>query len=130
MCTRGREPGTDPVLPSVGPPVGDGDAVAALGAVGSDRDQLEAVGAALETADRLRRDPHDVPLRELDDVVARPHTAGAGDDDVDLLLLAVVVADRRPEPRRIAGVAAGGVFGGEMRAGGVVVGVGDATAGG
>src|SRR5438067_306998 len=62
------------VARSVGPEVLDHLAVAALGTVAADRDQLKALGPPFERADDLRRNAEHVPLAHVDDLVvqARP----------------------------------------------------------
>ena len=52
-----------PSAASVRPPVLDHRSVAFLGAVGADRDHLEAVGAGTERAHDVGGHPHDVPRR-------------------------------------------------------------------
>src|SRR5439155_1258692 len=89
----------------LGPEVRGRHAVAALGPIGADRDHLEAVGARLERADDLRREADDVPPAQLDDLVVELDPAGAVDDDVHLLLLAVVVPHRRADAGPVAEVA-------------------------
>jgi hypothetical protein len=70
---------------AVRPPVADELAVAALGPVGADGDELEAVGAALEAAHDRRSDPDAAPALEIDHLVVEGDPAGAADDDVGLL---------------------------------------------
>src|SRR5262249_25123320 len=81
--------------PSIGPADRPGAAAAALGPVRADRDQLDALVARLDRADDLRADPHDVPPAQLAHLVVELDPARAADDDVRLLLLAVVVPRRR-----------------------------------
>jgi hypothetical protein len=107
---------------SVGPPVADELAVAAIGAVGAERDDLEAVRAALEPADDREGDADAVPALEVDHLVAQAHPAGTADDDAALLLLAVGAAEAdaevvgaevlAPEARlaRVTGTLGGGVL--------------------
>src|SRR3954463_1574529 len=80
-------------------------AVATLGLGSADCDELQAIGTGLECADGLRRDAHHIPLAELDDLAVNEHPPVAGNDDVSLLLLAVLVAVLAAEVRRIAEVA-------------------------
>src|SRR6185312_8194308 len=89
---------------SLRPEVLDHHAVAALGAVGADRDDLEPLRPCPEAADDVGRDAHHVPLAQVVHLVVEPNLAGSADDDVDLLLLAMVVAHGRPEVSRIAEV--------------------------
>ena len=67
----------------------DEDAVAALGAIGADSDQLEAVVAGLEGPHRFGINANNVPAAERADLVVEPDVAGAADDDVGLLLFAM-----------------------------------------
>src|SRR3954471_5705511 len=101
---------------SVGPEVLHELAVAALGPVGADRDDLKALRAALEGAHDRRRDAHDVPALEVDHLVVEAHAAGSADDDVRLLLLAVAMSVRRLEVRRVAEVGDAEVVGVEVLA--------------
>src|SRR5215207_9516656 len=65
--------------------------IAALGLRATDRDHVHAVRARLEGADHFGRDANDVPLANVLDLVIEAHTAGAGDDDIRLLLLSMLV---------------------------------------
>src|SRR3954454_3186963 len=94
-----------PAVASVGPPVLGGDAVAALRPVGADRQDLETVGPALECAHRARGDAHDVPPSQAHDVVVELDPARPVDHDVDLLLLAMAVTQRRAKAGPVAEVA-------------------------
>ena len=87
------------------PEVLDHLAVAALGAVGADRDDLEPLGAALEPARDSGRDADHIPRAQVDDLVVELDLPRAADDDVRLLLLAVAVAERGPVARAVAEVA-------------------------
>ena len=80
-------------------------AVAALRLRSADRDDLEPVRAGRERAQHRRRHAHQAPPADLDDLAVEQQLARAGDDEVRLLLLAVAVADRAPEVRRVAPVA-------------------------
>ena len=75
-------------------------AVAALGLIGADGDQLEAVGAGLEGPHdaRARRGRRPTPRADAD-LVVEPDPARAADDDVGLLLLAVACGRARAEAR-------------------------------
>src|SRR5215210_6399368 len=84
-------------LPGIGEPL----AVAALGPAAADADHVEAVRAGLERADDRRRDAQDVPRGDLDDLAVEAGTARAGDDHVDLLLLAMPVAPRHAGSRLV-----------------------------
>src|SRR5688572_854479 len=75
--------------------------VASLRLAAADADQLQPVRAGLERAHDGRRDAQHVPRNELDDLVAELGAAGAGDDDVGLLLLAMPVAPRHAGSRRV-----------------------------
>src|SRR4051794_14968587 len=67
---------------------------------GAEREVLEPVRACLEVPHRALRDADRVPLRELDDLVLDLDPAGAADDDVDLLLGLVLVAEGDAEAGR------------------------------
>jgi hypothetical protein len=56
------------------------------------------------------RDPDRVPGAQLDDVVVELHPHAAADDDVDLLLRAVAVAERLAEAGRHAEVRQAGLL--------------------
>ena len=101
----------------VRPPVGRRHAVAALGPVGADGDDLQPVRASLERAHDLRGHAHDVPLAKLDDAVVELHPPRARDHHVRLLLLAMTVAHGRAEAGRVAKVADPEVLGIELAAG-------------
>jgi hypothetical protein len=64
-------------------------AVAALGTIGADCDQLETLVAGLEGPHRFGADANNVPAAERADLVVEPDVAGATDDDVGLLLFAM-----------------------------------------
>src|SRR4051794_33548740 len=64
------------------------------------RQQLHAVGAGLELADRRRRDADDVAGAQVEELVVDLRAAGAGEDDVHLLGLPMAMA----EPGPLAGV--------------------------
>ncbi len=76
-----------------------------LGLRAADGDQVEAFRASLEGAHDGRGDADDVPRADVADLVVEPYAAGAGDDHVGLLLLAVRVRRRAAEVRRVAPVA-------------------------
>ena len=61
---------------------------------------LAPVRAALHVAHRVLVEADRVPLLELDDLVVDLHAGGAFDDDVDLFLARVFVAEGDPKPRR------------------------------
>src|SRR5664280_1513617 len=90
---------------SVRPPVRDWSSVAVLGPRAADGDDLEPLGAALKRPHHLRGDPYHIPLAQLDDLLVELHAPGAADDDVGLLLLAVVVTHSRPIAGRVVEVA-------------------------
>src|SRR5262249_53157138 len=63
-------------------------------------EHLGAVGAALHAAGEAGADAHGVPGAELEDVVLELDPGVAVDDDVDLLLLGVAVAEGDAVARR------------------------------
>src|SRR5690242_12217244 len=87
---------------SVRPGGGGADAVAFLGLRAADGDDVEPFGAGLECSDDLGRDADDIPGPELAGFVVEQDSAGAGDDDVCLLLLLVAVGHRAAQVRRVA----------------------------
>src|SRR3954447_13449988 len=93
-----RSSGLSPLTGLVRPPALEHLAIALDVRPGGE--QLHAVGARLELAHRGRRDAHDVPRAQLDDLLVDLHAAGPGEDDVHLLGLPVAVA----EPGSLAGV--------------------------
>jgi hypothetical protein len=64
----------------------------------AEQNQLGAVGSALERAHGLLVDPDGIARHELEDVVVEPEPRGAAQQDVDLLLLRVAMAERHAEP--------------------------------
>ena len=65
---------------------------------GAEGQVLDPVGPGLHLAHRALREADRVPLGEFDDLVLDLDAGGAADDDVDLLLGLVLVAERDPEP--------------------------------
>ena len=96
----GRARGAAP-LGLVGPPALHELAVAVV--AGAEREHLEVgVGAGLERAHHLGRDADRIARPELDDLVVELDAAGAGEHDVDLLGVLVLV----PEGLALAGLEA------------------------
>src|SRR4029077_20356097 len=100
----------------VSPPILHAHPVAVLRAVGADRDQLQTVGARLEAAHGARRHAYHIPAAQVHDVIVELDPPRAAQHHVGLLLLAVVVAERRAEARAEAEVAHAEVLGVDMRA--------------
>src|SRR5919201_5476656 len=67
------------------------DGVAAVGTIGADGDQLEAVVSGFERPHRCGVDANDIPAAELADLVVESDVSGAAGDDVGLLLFAVAM---------------------------------------
>src|SRR3954454_13258673 len=103
--------------PSVRPPVAVDLAVAALGTVGADREQLEPVGSGGEAAHGGGRHADEVPAADVVDVVVELDLPRSADHDVDLLLLAVAVADWQVHVRLVAHPRHAEVLGLEVLAG-------------
>src|SRR6185437_6437541 len=97
-------------LTSVAPPALLDLRVPRAGVWRTDRDQLDAFGAGLEPTRRLLRDAYRIPLLQLDDLVLELDPHAPVDDEVDLLLGLVPVAERNPEVRRQSLVADPGVL--------------------
>src|SRR5919197_1918539 len=76
----------------------------------TDDDDLEAVGPGLVASPRAGRDPHRVPLLELDDLVVELHPPAPAHDHVHLLLRLVRVTVRKAIAGRDALVAQGGLL--------------------
>ena len=72
------------------------------------------LGAGLEGAGDLGRDPDRVERLDLDDLVVELHPAGAAEDDVDLLGLLVLVAERAALARLQPVMADAGLLGVEV----------------
>src|SRR5438067_182791 len=70
------------------------DAVAAVWAVGADRDQLEAVVSGFEGSHRCGVDANNIPAAEVADLVVESDLTGSADDDVGLFLFAVAMRFR------------------------------------
>src|SRR5829696_6632542 len=87
--------------PGVGPRRLGEHAVALFGLRAADGDQLQSLGPGLEGTHDPRRDPDDVPRADVAHLVVEPDAAGARHDDVGLLLLAVAVAARVAQVRRV-----------------------------
>src|SRR4029079_10195488 len=77
--------------------------------------QFQTVWPALEGTHRARRDPHYIPLLEIDDLVVELDSSRAADDQIDLLLLSMAVADATAVVRAVAEEAEAEVFRVEMR---------------
>ena len=80
------------------PPVGNHLGVARIGAR-AEGEVLDAVRACLDGPHRVLRDPDRVPLAELHDLVLDLDPRRALDDDVDLFLVRVLVAEGHSEVR-------------------------------
>src|SRR5437660_635988 len=98
---RGRRPHRSAWLFHAGPGRGCADAIALLGLGAADGDDVEPGGAGLECSDDLGRDADDIPGPELLGLVVEQDPAGAGDDDVGLLLLLVAVSHRAAQVRGV-----------------------------
>src|SRR4029077_10352497 len=83
-----------------GPPPRHELAVVRLAEGRAEGDQRDPVGACLEVAHYARADPEDVPLPQIVHIVVEFDPARALGDHVDLLLLRVLVPERRAEPGR------------------------------
>src|SRR5581483_7119729 len=66
---------------------------------GAEGEVLAALGAGLHVPHGFLAEADRVPLLQLDDLVVDLHAGRAADDDVDLLLVGVLVAERDPEAR-------------------------------
>src|SRR5919199_453286 len=76
----------------------------------ADDDDLEALPPGLVASPRTGRDPHRVPLLELDDLVVELHPPAPTQDHVHLLLLPVRVAVRKAIAGRDTLVAQAGLL--------------------
>ncbi len=85
---------------SVAPPTWYQLSVVPVGLRRAEGDQRQAVGARLEASDRVLGDADSIPRTDVADLVVQLHAARAVDDDVNLLLLAMPVAEGGPEVRR------------------------------
>src|SRR3954451_25374564 len=68
----------------------------------ADREQLDTLRPGLERADGLRCDADRVPQADVDRLVPDLDSAGAAEDDVDLLLAGVPMPERRADAGREA----------------------------
>src|SRR4029077_5222085 len=73
-----------------------------LGAIGADRQHVQAIRTAFEGPDGVRSHANGIPRHELDDLVIELYPAGTADDDIQLFLLAVTVSHGAPEARPVA----------------------------
>src|SRR3954468_2831621 len=71
----------------------------------ANREQLDTLRPGLERADGLRCDADRVPRADVDRLVPDLDSAGAAEDDVDLLLAGVPMPERRADAGREALVA-------------------------
>jgi hypothetical protein len=78
------------------------DAVAVWGLGTAHGNDVQPIRACFKRSDNLRGDPHHIPLTKFLDFVIKQNAAGAGDDDVGLLLLTVTVRHRTAQVRRVA----------------------------
>jgi len=92
-------------VPLVRPGDVDLDAVALLGPIGADRDQLEAIASGLQGADNRRAHANHVPWPQVVDFAVEQYPARASDNEIDLLLFSVVVADLRTKTGGVAEIA-------------------------
>src|SRR5205085_744417 len=79
--------------------------VPAIGLRTTDGDYLHAIRSGFERANSLGSDAHHVPLAKLDHLAVDEQAPAAGDDDIRLLLLPVLVSVFAAEVRRVAEVA-------------------------
>jgi hypothetical protein len=89
-------------LRGVGPRSAAHYTVTVCGLGTTNRNEVQPVRTGLESSNDLGRDPHDIPLNKIPNLIVKQHPSRAGDHHVSLFLLAVTMRHRTAEVRRVA----------------------------
>jgi hypothetical protein len=89
----------------VAPPLLNHLGVARTGVRGAHDEELGTRVARFDAPHRVLVDPNGIPRLEVPDLVLDLHPRAAADEDVDLLLVLVLVAERQPESGRHSAIA-------------------------